>query len=133
MGCLTVKETCLSLTARIYAVFLIGRDIEHVRPAFDLVSNRRKLPSLLESFLGECRISVPTSIRDPVTEEMRDKFYLVEADINHYMNAYEVVCPLDFLGLIVVDSGQTGNSPQPLQHLVSRLMLWYKAWAPPPE
>ncbi|KJA24366.1 hypothetical protein HYPSUDRAFT_38802 [Hypholoma sublateritium FD-334 SS-4] len=77
-----------------------GRDIDRARPAFSIVSHRRKLPSLLESFL----------------EEMRDKFYLVEADINHCMNAYEAV-----------------NSPQPLQHLVSRLMLWYKAWAPPPE
>ncbi len=123
MGCLTVKKTCLSLSARIYAVCLIGRDIERVRPAFDQVSSCRKLPSLLESFLGECHNSVPTSFRDPVTEEMRGKFYLVEADINHYMNAYEVVCPLYFLGFIVVDSGQADNSPQPLQHLVSRLML----------
>lgn len=58
MGCLTVKETCLSRSAHIYAVFLIGRDIDRARPAFALVSQRRKLPSLLESFLGEFRNDV---------------------------------------------------------------------------
>ncbi|KAF9474205.1 hypothetical protein BDN70DRAFT_334409 [Pholiota conissans] len=75
-----------------------GKDLELARPAFALVSQCRKMPALLESFL----------------EDMRKQFYLVEREITQFMNAYEV-----------------DNSPETLQALVSRLMLWYKAWAPP--
>ncbi|KDR83236.1 hypothetical protein GALMADRAFT_206844 [Galerina marginata CBS 339.88] len=78
----------------------IGKDLEVARPAFNLVNHSRRLAALLENFL----------------EDMRKNFYLIENEINQYMERYELE-----------------KSTDQLLALVSRLMEWYRAWAPPQD
>ncbi|PPQ79767.1 hypothetical protein CVT25_003320 [Psilocybe cyanescens] len=77
-----------------------GKDLDAARPAFNLVNHSRRLPALLEIFL----------------DDMRQNFYLIENEINQYMERYEA-------------SQETAE----LELLIAKLMEWYKSWAPPQE
>ncbi|KAH9480869.1 Anaphase-promoting complex subunit 2 [Psilocybe cubensis] len=77
-----------------------GKDLNVARPAFSLVNHSRRLPALLENFL----------------DDMRQNFYLIENEINQFMERYEA------------DEDTAEIDP-----LITKLMEWYKSWAPPQE
>ncbi|KXN84038.1 Anaphase-promoting complex subunit 2 [Leucoagaricus sp. SymC.cos] len=75
-------------------------DMNAIRTAFTIINAGRRLPFLLETFL----------------EELKQQYYLVEADVRGYMTQYEAE-----------------EDPRIIELLVLRLVEWFKHWAPLPE
>lgn len=53
-----VTQTSLFLGALIHELFLIGKDLGRAQPAFSVIAQRRKLPTVLECFLGMYNIKL---------------------------------------------------------------------------
>jgi len=64
---------------------------------------------------------------------MRKNFYLIESEINEYSARYEVCRFNTAITFICWTAQKASQSPEELKDLVSCLMEWYKAWAPPEE
>ncbi|KAG6889653.1 hypothetical protein C0995_015769 [Termitomyces sp. Mi166 len=90
-----------------------------VRAALSMVNNCRRLPALLENFLGELLASSISSTRAHLFEEdLRKSFCLVAVEVTQYLKDYE--------------ASHDGDTSIILR-LVYRLLEWYNAWSPPPE
>jgi hypothetical protein len=67
--------------------------MEQVRAAFDMVNQSRKLPMMLDVFLGSDAglifsiLSLPTLI---VSDDMRKQFFLIQREVVAFMAQYEV-------------------------------------------
>jgi hypothetical protein len=66
-------------------------DLASVKAAFDLINRSRRLPVMLETFLGSCPAFLQwLKLLTGVSDEICKQYHLITRDIEQYLAEYEV-------------------------------------------
>jgi hypothetical protein len=66
------------------------RDLHLAAKAFSIVNQCRRLPALLENFLGASSYDFGSIVVLIFTDDVRNNFFLIEEEINEYMARFDV-------------------------------------------